>query len=229
MSYKLHFAPDNASLIIRIFLEEIRAEYSTTLVDRKKNEQKDLKYLTLNPNGLIPVLETPHGTIFETAAILLWLADNHKSSFPMVGDEDRTYALKWLFFLSNTVHSSLRILFYSEKYNSGEAINELRLNISAQLNTHLTLLNTEANKKTFFLSDNPSILDIYLCVMLRWMKLYPLDKTDWFSLENFKNLTRITHKLEMHPSVLIAAKAEGLGNTVFSNPSYANPPIGSSV
>ena len=41
MSYKLHFAPDNASLIIRIFLEEIRAEYSTTLVDRKKNEQKD--------------------------------------------------------------------------------------------------------------------------------------------------------------------------------------------
>ena len=38
MSYKLHFAPDNASLIIRIFLEEIGAEYSTTLVDRKKNE-----------------------------------------------------------------------------------------------------------------------------------------------------------------------------------------------
>ena len=91
------------------------------------------------------------------------------------------------------------------------------------------MLNTEANKKTFFLSDNPSILDIYLCVMLRWMKLYPLDKTDWFSLENFKNLTRITQKLEMRPSVLIAAKEEGLGNTVFSKPSYANPPIGSSV
>ena len=65
--------------------------------------------------------------------------------------------------------------------------------------------------------------------MLRWMKLYPLDKTDWFSLENFKNLTRITQKLEMRPSVLMAAKEEDLGNTVFSNPSYANPPIGSSV
>ena len=142
MSYKLHFAPDNASLIIRIFLEEIGAEYSTILVDRKKNEQKDPKYLILNPNGLIPVLETPHGTIFETAAILLWLADNYKSSFPMVGDENRTYALKWFFFLSNTVHSSLRILFYAEKYNTGKATNELRLNISEQLNTHLTLLNT---------------------------------------------------------------------------------------
>ena len=71
MNYKLHYAPDNASLIIRIFLEEIEAKYTCNLIDRKQNNQKDPNYLALNPNGLIPVLETNDGPIFETAAILL--------------------------------------------------------------------------------------------------------------------------------------------------------------
>ena len=50
MNYKLHYAPDNASLIIRIFLEEIEAKYTCNLIDRKQNSQKDPKYLALNPN-----------------------------------------------------------------------------------------------------------------------------------------------------------------------------------
>ena len=98
MNYKLHYAPDNASLIIRIFLEEIEAKYTCNLIDRKQNSQKDPKYLALNPNGLIPVLETNDGPIFETAAILLWLADQHKCNFPEIENNKRAYGLKWLFF-----------------------------------------------------------------------------------------------------------------------------------
>ena len=41
MNYKLHYAPDNASLIIRIFLEEIEAKYTCNLIDRRQNSQKD--------------------------------------------------------------------------------------------------------------------------------------------------------------------------------------------
>ena len=229
MNYKLHYAPDNASLIIRIFLEEIDAKYKCILIDRKKNSQKDPKYLALNPNGLIPVLETNDGPIFETAAILLWLADRHKSNFPTIENNKRAYGLKWLFFLSNTVHASLRILFYSEKYIDSENNKDFRKNVSNQIKNHLTLLNLEVGDKMFFLCNTPSILDIYLCVMLRWMKLYPVQNTDWFSLERYKNLESICQNLEIRASVRLAAKAEGLGQTIFSNPSYAKPPIGSAT
>ncbi|MCB1329029.1 MAG: glutathione S-transferase N-terminal domain-containing protein, partial [Maritimibacter sp.] len=71
----LHYAPDNASLIIRIALEELGLPYETRLVDRQAEAQKSPAYLALNPQGLIPVLETPEGPIFETAAILLWLGE----------------------------------------------------------------------------------------------------------------------------------------------------------
>ena len=53
--YQLYYAPDNASLIVRMVLEDLEAEYSTVLVDRSKAEQQSEAYLTLNPNGLIPV------------------------------------------------------------------------------------------------------------------------------------------------------------------------------
>ena len=53
---RLHYAPDNASLVIRLALEELGIPYDTVLVDRRSGQQKSAGYLALNPNGLIPVL-----------------------------------------------------------------------------------------------------------------------------------------------------------------------------
>ena len=37
--YVLHYAPDNASLIVRLALEEMGLPYRTVLVDRARREQ----------------------------------------------------------------------------------------------------------------------------------------------------------------------------------------------
>ncbi|BDY15502.1 hypothetical protein Sulfitobl28_14720 [Sulfitobacter pontiacus] len=75
--YTLHYAPDNASLIIRLALEAQGVAYDTCLVDRAAQGQSAPAYRALNPHGLIPALQTPDGPLFETGAILLWLADRH--------------------------------------------------------------------------------------------------------------------------------------------------------
>ena len=85
MTYILHYAPDNASLIIRLALEHAQVPYRDVLVDRAAVAQRSAEYLALNPNGLIPVLETPEGPLFETGAILLWLADTHGSLGQAIG------------------------------------------------------------------------------------------------------------------------------------------------
>ena len=69
--YRLHYAPDNASLVIRLVLEELGQPYETLLVDRRAEAQNSPEYRALNPNGLIPVLETPDGPLFETAQFTL--------------------------------------------------------------------------------------------------------------------------------------------------------------
>ncbi|MEO0904761.1 MAG: glutathione S-transferase, partial [Pseudomonadota bacterium] len=109
---RLHYAPDNASLCVRLALEELGLPYETVLVDRSQMAQKADAFLALNPNGLIPVLETADGPIFETAAILLWLAEREGRLMPAVGTPAHMHAIQWIIWLSNTLHPDLRMMFY---------------------------------------------------------------------------------------------------------------------
>lgn len=231
--YRLHFAPDNASLIIRLALEELGQPYDTVLVDRAKQAQRSPAYLALNPNGLIPVLETPHGPMFETGAILLWLADTHHSLAPATDAPQRGTFLKWLFFTSNTLHADLRMLFYPGKYAGPDPALQtvLQAMLKTRLLSHLQMMeDIAAAAPVWFAPDTVSVLHYYMACLMRWMALYPA-KADrsWFDLTNTPHLHMMMTALEQRPAVAAAQSAEGLGPTPFTAPHYANPPQGSAT
>ncbi len=231
-SYRLHFAPDNASLIIRLALEELAQPYETVLVHRQARAHKSPDYLRLNPQGLIPVLETPDGPLFETGAILLWLADRHRALSPQVGDPQRGAFLKWLFFTSNTVHTALRMNFYPDQYIGPDPNRqeELRHHMQKALSGHLSVLNTMAAEHPSWLgAAQPSVLDFYLACLMRWMVLYPEGGSDWYDIGKWPLLREMAARLEACDSVQSAIHAEGLGATPFTAPQYARPPEGSAT
>ena len=229
--YRLHYAPDNASLVIRLALEEMGLPFEIVLVDRARNEQDSASYRVLNPNGLIPVLETPQGPIFETAAILLWLADTHGQMAPAPDSRFRGGFVKWLFFTSNTLHADLRILFYPEKYIGAAQAGILRAGIQLRLRQHLKLLDTLAHDAPdWFCADQPSVLTYYVACLMRWMALYPAQADrSWYQLADTPWLQNILMQLELRPATRTAITAEGLGVTPFTSPTYANPPEGSAT
>ncbi|MCF7697918.1 glutathione S-transferase family protein [Loktanella sp. M215] len=220
-SLRLHYAPDNASLCVRLALEFAGQDYSTVLVDRTRNAQRDPDYLALNPAGLIPALETPSGPIFETGAILLWLADRHPGSLcPAPDDAARGQALSWLFWLSNTLHATLRTLFYPEQYLPA-APASLRHAARHRAATHLDLL------ERHWVPDH--VLHMcYLAPLLRWPALYG-GPTDWYDLRHWPRLHRFAQVFEESAPALRAARAEGLGPTPFSAPVLPDPPEGSAT
>ncbi len=231
MTYVLHYAPDNASLIVRLALDQIGAPYRCVLVDRAAQAQCKAPYLALNPNGLIPVLETPNGPIFETGAILLWLADTHGNLGPDVGDPERGDFLKWVFFVANTIHPALRMLFYPEKYIGADHTSALRRGLQDQLITSFhTLDRIAATAPAWFGAKVPTILDFYTAATLRWPALYPAN-TDraWFDLGTYPALARLCAHLETLPCTRSLQSAEGLGNTPFTAPQYPTPPEGSAT
>ncbi len=233
-SYRLHYAPDNASLIIRLVLEELGEAYETSLIDRSKQGQTLPGYLALNPNGLIPVLETPAGPIFETAAILLWLTEHHGQMAPQPGDTDRAGFLKWLFFISNTLHTSMRMTFYPHYYVGTQKATQslLRSHMQGEIARHLDKLEVLAADQPRWLGGNmPSCLDFYLACLLRWLSLYPALKggAGWFHLPHWPQLHKMAARLEHCQSVQAAIRAEGLGPNPFTAPDYATPPEGSAT
>ena len=225
--YRLHYAPDNASLVIRLVLAEIEQPFETVLVDRSRQEQRSAAYRALNPNGLIPVLETPQGPIFETAAILLWLTDTHDQLAPASDSPDRAAFLKWMFFTSNTLHADLRILFYAEKYIAVGQADALRAGIRHRLHRHLGLLEALALTAPDWFSARVSALGYYVACLMRWMALYPAQADrDWFQLTDTPSLRNMLTQLERRPAARAAIAAEGLGQTPFTSPTYAKPPEG---
>lgn len=223
---RLHYAPDNASLCVRLALEELGLPYATLLVDRSARAQKSPAYLAMNPNGLIPVLETPLGPMFETGAILLWLADTHGRLMPAPADPERAHAVQWLFWLANTLHPALRMLFYPDQYCDADP-QGLRRATRTRLQAQYDLLEQAAHAGWLDRAA-PSALGCYLGPMLRWSALYGGD-TAWFDLSRWPRLHAFAKRAEARDATQRAAVAEGLGPTPFSAPHPCNPPEGSAT
>jgi glutathione S-transferase len=223
--YTLHYAPDNASLIIRLVLDGAGIPYRTALVNRAVRQQDSAAYRRLNPSGLIPVLETPHGAIAETAAILLWLSDTHHLG-PLPGEADRAAFLQWLFFLSNTAHADLRTIFYPHQYAPTEAHPAHQEIMSARMIRHFTLIDAAIRQHPrLFAPAKP--LGVYAVVLSRWAHLYPVGASRWMNLAAFPALEALAQGQEARVETPVTARAEGLGKHPFTDPEQPNPPEGS--
>lgn len=222
--YTLHYAPDNASLIVRLVLDGAGIPYRTALVNRATRQHDEAAYRALNPSGLIPTLETPQGAIAETGAILLWLTDTHKLG-PAPGDHDRQAFLQWLFFLSNTAHADLRQIFYPHQYAPAEAhAGHLEI-MAARMIRHFGLLDAAARQHPqLFGPARP--LAAYTLALTRWAALYPVDARRWMNLAAFPVLAALAQAQEARVETPIIARAEGLGSHPFTSPEQPNPPEG---
>ena len=222
----LHYAPDNASLCVRLALEELGLAYETELVDRSTRAHKSAAFLALNPNGFIPVLETPHGPMSETAAILLWLADTHGKLMPVAQAPERMHAVQWLMWLANTLHPTLRMMFYPDQYAHGDARPTHRMT-AQRLRAQLDIVSA-ATTADWLESDAASAQACYFAPMLRWAALYG-GGADWFDLRQWPRLLAFAQRMDARDAAVRAAAAEGLGATPFSAPHPCNPPEGSAL
>jgi glutathione S-transferase len=229
--YVLHYAPDNASLIVRLALEELGVPYRTALVDRATRQQDSAAFRALNPAGLIPVLETPDGPLSETGAILLWLVERHGALGPQPGDPGRGGFLKTLLFVSNTLHADLRMVFYPEAYVGPDAAAQAALHrtVTARLQRHYAILEVKAANGDGLGGATPGVLDLYVAVTMRWARLYARLGAGWFDLAAFPALKGLARRLETRASVLRASRTEGLGPWPFSVPEPCVPPEGSAL
>lgn len=97
MSLQLYTAPTMNGYKPLIFLHEAELEYALHYIDFDAREQKADWYVALNPNGRIPTLVDDGFVVFESGAILWYLAEK-TGRFLSEDPRERSETLQWLMF-----------------------------------------------------------------------------------------------------------------------------------
>jgi len=219
LTLTLHHAPDFASTIVRFALEELELPHTLAIVDIDGGALTSPEYRQVNPVGLIPALETDHGPIFETAAILLWLVDQTGRLGPGPKDPDRGAFLSWLFFTSNALHQAALAMFYPHRpageANTDAARAAAQEQIVARLGLIEALIATQSPR--WLSADHPGVLGYYIGILVRWLLLLP-PAPYGIDLADFPYLKAVLAAHEARPAALRVAASDGLGPTPFTNP-----------
>lgn len=174
---QLHYYPSNASMAPHILLRELGAAFELVRVDRGNGGHKSPAYLKLNPNGLIPVLQDGELVLYETAAILLHLADTHAQAglAPALGTAERAQFYKWLIWLTNTLQPALIAYYYPERWvDEGNAAGAAQVKAQAEARIAPLLDQLEAQLTRhggpWLLGEAYSAADPLAFMLCRWTR-----------------------------------------------------------
>jgi glutathione S-transferase len=154
-------------------LEEAGAKYELVLVDTKSGEHKKPEYLKLNPHGRVPTLAHGDFTMYESAAILMHIADFYPNSglAPALGSAERGHYYQWLCYLTNTVQEAYLNYFHSDYYaDAAPTQGEVKAVAERRLAGMFDKLEAALAGKTYLLGERFSGADIFLMMMCRWSR-----------------------------------------------------------
>ena len=168
---------------ISIALEELGVEYTVRKINFNIAEQKEDWFLKISPNGRIPAIidhDNNGLSVFESGAILLYLADKYKKLIPQdaVG---RVKCIEWLMFQMAGIgpmqgQANVFGRYFDEKIPS--AISRYR-NECRRL---YSVLDNHLNGREW-ICDEYSIADI---ANWSWVRIYKWSEVDISGLDNLR-------------------------------------------
>lgn len=180
------------------------AEYDAHLIQIGEGEQFSSGFVGVNPNSKIPALVDQSTdtaiNVFESGAILLYLADKFRHLIPEQGIE-RVNVMNWLFWLQGSApylgggfgH------FYAYAPDKLEyPINRFTMEIKRQLD----LLDKQLANHKFIAGDNYSIADIAIWPWYGNLVLgKAYDAAEFLDVSSYKNVLRWANDIAARPAV----------------------------
>lgn len=205
--YQLFYYPSNASLLPHMMLHEIGAAHELVLVDRTREAHKAAEYLRMNPNGLIPVLIDGDATLYETAAIALYLTEKHPEAglAPLPGETGRADFLRWMVHLTNTPQAEFQPWFYPHKFADGAAAQADVKEIGRhRMERNFERIAGALGEGPYLLGERFSAADLFLFMLIRWGRAMPRPPRE------MPRLSALAARVVERPGVLAALAAEGI-------------------
>lgn len=161
---KLHAHPFSAnSRKIHWALEELGATYEYLPVDLMAGAHKQPTFTALNPHGRVPVLDDDGFCLYESNAILQYLASRYgKDVFGARDDREAAVVSQWLFVQAFDLQPGMQKAFVIKLYASlGQPFDaEAYARAVAELPPGLAVLDAHLDGKRFVVGEHFTVADI---------------------------------------------------------------------
>jgi glutathione S-transferase len=154
----LYHSPNSRSGGIVWLLEELEVPYQTKNVDFRRADGSGKKDpANPHPHGKVPTIKDGDETVFESSAIVLYLADKYRAKKlgPGVGDPKRGEFLSWLSYRPGIMEPAILARRFDIKHVYGAMSWAPADEVEEVLNHHLAT-------REYFLGESFSAVDILL-------------------------------------------------------------------
>lgn len=184
----IHPASPNCVAVLAV-ARRLGSELEVRQVDLFNGEQRKPEFLALNPNGLVPVLVDDDFVLWETVAILEYLA-SIESPHPFLPGHPRKRAdvLRWLAWGLAHWNPSLQPFIFERMFKPIKGLgepDEVRLAAAQpKLNQCATLLDSSLARAAYVCGDQPTLADYHLAAYPMYAQQARID------LQPYQNLSR---------------------------------------
>ena len=210
-SYKLFWSALSGSFAPHAVLEELGVDYELQWVDFEGQEHKKSEsYLKLNPNGLVPAMVVDGKPMYESAGMVMYLADRHPEAglCPKASDPERHLYNQWLFYMSVEIYAAVDYVFKPGFLSADPASwPGIRKQAEEKLAQCWQVVDRALEGRRWMAGDRCSACDIYLLMMFVWYiprridvpGLSPMLRDDF--IRKFENVTRIASAVAERPAI----------------------------
>lgn len=183
---KFYFSGAPNPTKVALFLEEAGLPYEAIPIDTRKGQQFDASFLAVNPNSKVPAIVDGDVTVFDSNAILLYLAEKTGKFLPPNTPAARGELLSWLMFVASGIgpFSGQAVHF---KHYAPEKLPYANNRYQYEAERHYGIANARLAKKRYMVGDTYTIVDMDLW---GWSRLVPhiLGDGAWAKLPHLKRL-----------------------------------------
>jgi GST-like protein len=185
---------------VALFLEEAGLPYEAIAVDTRKGAQFTPEFLAINPNGKVPAIDDDGVIIFDSNAILLYLAEKTGKFLPPASE--RGALLSWLMFVATGLGPFCGQAVHF-KHHAAEKLPYAHNRYQFEAARHFSVLDARLASCRYLVGENYSIVDM---AMWGWARMVPFILGDdaW---AKFPNLKRLFDEISARPA---AASANAL-------------------
>lgn len=172
---------------VQMLCEELKIPYEYRKVDLSKGEQNRPEYLKLNPNGKVPALDDNGFVLWESQAILRYLAVKHGAAtwYP-TNLKKRAAVEQWLDWHQSRLAPEVGKLAMHTLFLGAKASPQAIEDAKSGLAKILPVMENALARQPYVASDNPTLADLAIASTMAYLDMCRFDLSayprisDWF-------------------------------------------------